>query len=216
MKDYFLLEDQPDYKLIHRGIGACTDRELLQILLRIDEDTAMGLLNKFGGITQIARTRVEELQKVEGIGRVKALQIVTAFEIGRRKSWREVSEYQMTQSDTVADYLIPRLADEEQEIFYCLFLNRNNVIVAEKEIFRGGVSATIIDPKVIFKHAVNHLASSIIIAHNHPSGSLTPSRADIDITMKIKESGKLLDIVLLDHLIVSSKGFYSFADNGMI
>ena len=216
------VEDRPREKLLQRGIGALTDAELIAILLSTGTkeysaiDLGRNILTHTGGLQQLARSRVEELIKIKGIGKAKAVSLVAAFELGRRKAWREVQELQITQSDVAADYLIPLLSDFDQEVFHVLFLNRNNVLIAEKQIFKGGVSATVIDPKLVFKEAVNHLASSIIIAHNHPSGSLTPSRADIEITKKLSEGGKLFDIQLLDHLIVSGKGFYSFADNGML
>jgi DNA repair protein RadC len=214
------LEDRPREKLLHRGIDSLTDAELIALLLSTGtrELSAIGLarlvLSETGGLRGLASSGVEALMKIRGIGRAKAITLVAGFELGRRKS-REVSESpRITSAEVAAAYLIPRLSDFQQEVFHILFLNRNNVVKAEKQLFKGGTTATIIDPKVVFREAVNQLATGIILAHNHPSGSLKPSKADLDITRKLTEGGKLFDIQVIDHLIVSFKGYYSFAENG--
>jgi DNA repair protein RadC len=111
---------------------------------------------------------------------------------------------------------MPRLQDFAHEVFFVLFLSRNHQVKSEKILSMGGTTATIVDVKMIFKEAVNQLASSILVAHNHPSGNLTPSQADREITFKIKETGKLLDIALIDHIIIGQDGYFSFADEGLI
>ncbi len=214
------LEDRPREKLMKRGVDALTDAELVAILLGSGtrELSAISLgrkvLDEIGGLNQLARSGVEELTRIKGIGPAKAISIVTAFELGRRKGIVPEQALRITSAETVAQYLIPKMADLNQEVFYVLFLNRNNEIKAEKPIFRGGVSATVIDPKIVFREAINQLASAMIIAHNHPSGNLSPSQADIQITQKLVEAGKFFDIRVLDHLIISSRGYFSFADEG--
>ncbi|MEZ4772987.1 MAG: DNA repair protein RadC [Bacteroidia bacterium] len=221
IKDW-ALEDRPREKLLQRGIEALTDTELLAILLasgtrdRSALDMAREMLESLGGLPQLAQASVAELTGFKGIGKTKAITIITAFELGRRKLMKISEAPRLTHSESVAHYLAPRLADLKQEVFYVLFLNRNNEIIAEKQIFRGGVSATIIDPRIIFREAIHHLASAIILSHNHPSGNLTPSQADIEITRKLVSGGKVFDIQVLDHIIVSSRGYYSFADQGLL
>lgn len=221
IKDW-ALEDRPREKLLQRGIEALTDTELLAILLASGTrdqsaiDLAREMLETVGGLPQLAQANVAELTGFKGVGKAKAITIITAFEIGRRKLMKISEAPRLTHSESVAHYLAPRLADLKQEVFYVLFLNRNNEIIAEKQIFRGGVSATIIDPRIIFREAIHHLASAIILSHNHPSGNLTPSQADIEITRKLVSGGKVFDIQVLDHIIVSARGYYSFADQGLL
>jgi DNA repair protein RadC len=216
------LEDRPREKMLQRGIDALTDAELLAIILGSGtrDLSAIGLarmvLKQVGSMAQLARCSVAELTTIKGIGPAKAIAIVATFEMGRRKGLAPNQVLRFTSSEVVANYLIPRMADLNQEVFYVLFLNRNNEVKAEKPFFRGGVSATVIDARLIFREAINQLASGLIFSHNHPSGNLTPSRADIDITRKLSQAGKLFDIKVLDHIIVSHRGYYSFADEGMM
>lgn len=221
IKDW-ALEDRPREKLLQRGLESLTDAELLAILISTGTrelsaiDLARSILCETGGLQQLARANVAELIRIKGIGKAKAISLIAAFELGRRKSRDQVIAPKVTHSEAVANYLLPRLSDLNQEVFYVLFLNRNNEIIAEKQIFRGGVAATIIDPRIVFREAIHHLASAIILSHNHPSGNLTPSQADIDITRKLRDGGKVFDIQILDHIIISHRGYYSFADEGMM
>jgi len=216
------VEDRPREKLMTRGIASLTDAELIALLLASGTrhlsaiDVARTILEEVGGLKQLARCGVAELMKHKGIGKAKAISLVAAFELGRRKQYIVEENVKVTSAEIVANYLIPKLGDLDQEVFYVLFLNRNNVIKAENSFFRGGVSATVIDPKLIFREAVHHLASSLIIAHNHPSGNLTPSRADIEITRKLIACGRIFDMMVLDHVIVSHQGYYSFADHDLM
>lgn len=216
------LEDRPREKMLKRGIDALTDAELIAILLGsgTQEMSAIDLgrkvLTEVGTLGQLARSSVAELTRIKGIGPAKAITLVTAFELGRRKGIAPDQILRITSAESAANHLIPKLSDQSQEVFYVLFLNRNNEVKAEKPIFRGGVSATVIDPKIVFREAINQLASAIIIAHNHPSGNLSPSQADIQITRKLVQGGKFFDIKVLDHLIISHRGYFSFADEGMM
>lgn len=216
------VEDRPREKLLQRGIDSLTDAELIAILLSTGTreasalDLARNLLQEFGDLPQLARGKVKELTRIKGIGTAKAIGLVAAFELGRRKSRQGQHRVKVSSSADAARYLCGKLEDREQEVFCVLFLNRNNEIKGEQILFQGGVAATIVDPKLVFKAALTELASSIIVAHNHPSGNLKASKADIAITRKLAVSGELLGIQLLDHLIISSQGYYSFADDGMM
>jgi len=216
------VEDRPREKLLKRGAAALTDAELVAILLSTGTremsaiDLARLVLKERGGLRQLGRSSVAALTKIRGIGKAKALTLVAAFELAKRKNAVQAEEVRFTGSATVFQYLHPKLADLEQEVFYLLCLNRKNVVKAEKAIFKGGVSTTIIDYKLIFKEAFVHLASALIVAHNHPSGTLKPSKADISITQRLVKMGKLMEIPILDHLIITQDGYYSFADAGML
>ncbi|MEM7660049.1 MAG: DNA repair protein RadC [Bacteroidota bacterium] len=216
------LEDRPREKLLQRGIDSLTNAELIAILLGTGTkelsalDLGRTLLKEFGGLSEVARANVKELTRIKGIGTAKAIGLVAAFEMGRRKSIELHTFPKIRSSAEVARYFCGKLEDRTQEIFCVLFLNRNHEIKGEKILFQGGVAATVVDPKIVFKEAVNELASAIIVAHNHPSGNLKASQADIDITRKLHAGGKLLGISLLDHLIISSRGYFSFADEGLL
>lgn len=214
------LEDRPREKLIQRGISALTNAELLALILRTGNqrqsaiELGRNILEAFGGLQGLARASIEDLMKIKGVGRAKAVSIASAFELGRRKALESGKLQKLNSAEAVYQYLGPQLADLDHEVFYVLFLNRNHELKAEKQLFEGGVNATVIDTRIIFREAVNQLASSLILVHNHPSGNLKPSQADRNITLKCKEAGKLFDIPVLDHVIISSRGYYSFANSG--
>lgn len=215
-------EDRPREKLIQRGKSALTDAELVAILLGSGSrklsaiDLARQILDRFGGLQQLARADVNALTQFDGMGPAKAISLIAAFELARRKEMDTIAEVRVNSSQSSAAYLMPRMVDLDHEVCYVLLLNRNNVIIAEKMISQGGVSSTIMDPKMIFREAINHLATAVIVAHNHPSGNLQPSHADITITHRLVAGGQMLDIAVLDHLIISRKGFFSFADEDMM
>ena len=209
------VRETAQYKLLHKGMHAVSDRELLTLIVG-NEQSSQALLDVFGSLAAMARISLQEFQQIPGIGPRKAMLLVSTFELSRRKSEEDQPQAKMNSSEAVAKRMIPKLADASQEQFIVLFLNRNNTILAEETLFTGGISATVIDTRIIFKRAVCHLASAIILIHNHPSGCLTPSKPDMEVTKKVKEVGNLLDIQVLDHVIVSSKGYYSFADHGEI
>lgn len=216
------VEERPREKLLQRGVGALTDGELLAILLGTGSrtqsalDLARQLLSELGQLKGLAKADIAELRQVPGIGPAKAIQIVAAFELGRRKRTAIHNPRQFSSSETVAAYLAPRLEDLQQEVFYGLFLSQNHEIIAEQSLFRGGVSSTVVDPKLVFHTALKHLASAVIVAHNHPSGNLRPSRADMDLTHRMVRAGRLLNIRVLDHIIISGRGHYSFLDEGTL
>ena len=217
-------EDRPREKLILKGKSALSDAELIAILLGSGTramsavELAKKVLQPTGNnLHELARLTVRDLIKIPGIGQVKALTIVAALELGRRRKDLESHEKpKISGSREVYDLIKADLLDIAHEEFWILLLNRANRLIKKIQISQGGVAGTVADPKIIFKFALDELASGIILAHNHPSGNLTASQADLDLTRKLKEAGKLLDIQVLDHLIVAGQKYFSFADEGLI
>lgn len=217
-------EDRPREKLLLKGTAALSDAELIAILLGTGTsamsavDVAKSMLQQAGNnLDDLARFTVKDLMKIKGIGEAKAITIVSALELGRRRKEIGTQEKpKITASKDAYDLLKGDLMDLPYEEFWLLLLNRANRVIKKHKISLGGVHGTVADPKIIFKTALEELASGMIVAHNHPSGNLTPSQQDIDLTRKLKEAGKLLEIQLLDHLIVAGKQYCSFADEGLL
>lgn len=217
-------EDRPREKLLAKGPLALTDAEHIAILLGTGfrdstaVDVAKTLLKEVGGdLEKLAKYSHKQLSKIKGIGTVKAVTIISALELGRRRKFSDKAELKKVGSSKDAyDYLYPYLVDQPHEEFYILLLNRSNLITRHVKISQGGVAGTIVDNKMIFKPALEELAASIILCHNHPSGNKSPSADDIAITKRICEAGNQLDIKVLDHVIFTNEGYYSFADEGMI
>jgi DNA repair protein RadC len=217
-------EDRPREKLTLKGKASLSDAELIAILLgtgtaRLSAvDLAKNLLQGVSNdLNELARLSVKDLTKVKGIGEAKAITIISALELGRRRKDSQAEERpKITGSADVYDLLKADLLDIPHEAFWIVLLNRANRVIKKHQVSQGGVAGTVADPKIIFKVAVEELASGIILAHNHPSGNLSASQADLDLTKKLKESGKLLDIQVLDHLIIAGKKYFSFADEGLL
>src|SRR5688572_25896752 len=217
-------EDRPREKLVLKGKAALSDAELIAILLGTGTasmsavDVAKSILQTVGNdLNELARLTVKDLIKVKGIGEAKAITIVSALELGRRRKETSSEEKpKITGSKDIYDLLKAELLDIPYEAFWIVLLNRANRVIKKHQISQGGVAGTVADPKIIFKLALEELASGVILAHNHPSGNLTASKADIDLTKKLKESGKLLEIEVLDHLIIAGKKYMSFADEGLM
>jgi DNA repair protein RadC len=166
---------------------------------------------------ELARHTVKDLVKIKGIGEAKALTIVAALELGRRRKELENNEKpKITGSKDAYDIVKADLMDISHEEFWIVLLNRANRVIKKSQISKGGVAGTVADPKIIFKLALDELASGIILAHNHPSGNLTASQADLDLTKKLREAAKFLDIQVLDHIIVAGQKYLSFADEGLL
>jgi len=207
-------DDRPREKLLMKGAESLSDSELLAILIvngtrsktAIDLAKEILILGK-NNLPELGKLSVKELMKIKGIGEAKAITIVAALEIGRRRqamNYREKAV--MTSSSDVANYLQSLLKDYRHEVFAVLFLNRANKINHFQIVSEGGITGTVADPRIILKKALEEDAVSIILCHNHPSGSLKPSGADQELTKKIKEAAKFFDIKVLDHLIVSDAG----------
>ena len=217
-------EDRPREKLLLKSKSALSDAELIGILIGSGTasmsavDVAKTILNHSGNdLNHLAKLSVKELMKFKGIGEAKAISIVSAMELGRRRKETQSPEKpKITCSEDVYEVIRPELMDVNHEEFWTLLLNRSNKVIKKQLISSGGVAGTVADPKIIFKSALEELACSIILIHNHPSGNLTPSQADIMLTKKMKEAGKLLEIPVLDHLIFTDNGYFSFADENML
>jgi DNA repair protein RadC len=218
------VEDRPREKLIQKGTSSLSDAELLAILISsgTKDKSAVDLGRELLGIVNnnlnsLGRLTIADLKKLHGIGPARAVTIAAALELGRRRKLTEVPEVsQIKCSKDVADIFQPILSDLVHEEFWILFLNRSNKVINRMKLSQGGISGTVTDVRIVMKKAIEFLASGIIVCHNHPSGNLNPSESDTKITQKIKEAGILMDIQLLDHLIISDKDYYSFADNGML
>ena len=223
IKDW-ALEDRPREKLLYKGISSLSDAELLAILIgsgsndKSAVDLAREILNiASNNLNRLGKLDVHDLVKLKGIGTAKAINIMAALELGRRRKSAEIMESpKIRSSNDVYSIFNPLLADLTHEEFWLLYLNRSNKILSRHKLSQGGISGTITDVRLIIKKAIELLASSIIICHNHPSGNLDPSEADTRITQKIKEAAGYFDISLLDHIIVTDNGYYSYADNGAL
>jgi len=217
-------DDRPREKLRDKGASQLSDSELLAILLR-EGTRNCSAIDLARNILQLGRNNLNELgklsiadfMKVRGIGEAKAVIICAALELGRRRqSFISLNKYIVKSSGEVAEYVRSMLRDHLNEVFGVMFLNQANKVKHYEIISQGGITGTVADPRIIFKKALAEDAVSIILFHNHPSGNLKPSRADIDLTEKIVRGGQLFDIRVLDHVIVSEEGYFSFADEGLI
>jgi DNA repair protein RadC len=218
------LDDRPREKLIAKGKKALSDAELIAVLIGSGnrEESAVGLSKRIlksvnGNINELAKLSVEKLSTFKGIGEAKAISIITGLELGKRRQLEVALEKpKITSSKDVAYLMQPILGDLEHEEFWVLFLNNSNKVVAKSQISKGGLTATIVDIRLVFKRALELASVGIIVCHNHPSGKLQPSNADKNLTQRIKEAGITLDIKLLDHLIITEKAYFSFADEGLL
>jgi DNA repair protein RadC len=217
-------DDRPREKLLSAGAENLSNSELLAILVHngTKEKTAVDLAKevlKLGknNLGELGKLSVKELMKIKGIGEAKAVTIAAALELGRRRqAAASLEKAVISNSSDIAHYLQSKLRDHRREVFAVLFLNRANKINHFEIVSEGGITGTVADPRVILRKALEQDAVNIILCHNHPSGSLKPSKADEELTAKIKEAASYLDIKVLDHIIVSEEGYYSFADEGFL
>jgi len=216
-------DDRPREKLKKHGAAKLSDAELLAILIGSGTrnlsavDVTRNILSEMDhDLNTLAKKSIEELKKFKGIGEAKAITIAAAMELVNRKKFNQQPYRIIKSSRDVYMEMYPTYVDKQHEEFWVLYLNRKNKIIGRRDIGKGGISSTTVDPKIIFKIALQLAASSIILTHNHPSGTVSPSQEDIQLTNKIKNAAGFLDISLLDHLIFAGKDFYSFADNGIL
>lgn len=217
-------EDRPREKLILKGTAALSDAELIAILigsgttrLSAVEVSQNILADCKNNLHDLAKRSLSDLKKFDGIGEAKAISIIAALELGRRR--KETGHRHKTKiniSEDVYNEMKPNLLDLKHEEFWVLFLDRANQVTKKEKISAGGVSGTVVDSKLIFKKALDELASSIILVHNHPSGNIQPSQQDIQLTQKIKEAGRILDIPVLDHVIFTDQNYFSFVDASLL
>jgi DNA repair protein RadC len=217
-------DDRPREKLLTKGKQALSDAELIAILITSGSrnETAVQLSQRIlasysNNLNELAKLSINDLKKFKGIGEAKAITIIAALELGRRRKEVDVQKQDVvkTSKDAYA-HIAPKLSDLPHEEFWILLLNRNNKIIRTELVGRGGVSGTVADVRLILKSAVEHLASSIVLSHNHPSGNLQPSKEDINLTQKVKQAATLFDIQVIDHIIVGDANYYSFADEGLL
>ena len=217
-------DDRPREKLLSKTPKGLSNSELLAILIgngtrnktAVDLAREMLLLAK-NNLNELAKLSVKELMKIKGIGEAKSITIAAALELGRRRQTSGLLQKPViTNSTDVATYLQALLKDYRQEVFAVVFLNRANKINHFEIVSEGGITGTVADPRIILRKALEENAVSLILCHNHPSGNLKPSVADQELTLKIKEAARYFDIKVMDHVIVSDEGYFSFADEGMI
>ncbi len=216
-------EDRPREKLMTQGRRSLTDAELIAILIGSGsrDETAVELSKRIlhhysNDLNKLGKASIIELSNFKGIGEAKAISIIAALEIGRRRNDFETKTPENISSSKDAYNTMRRhLLDLNHEEFWILLIGRSQKVLSKELVSRGGLSETVVDPKIIFSMALQHMATGIILIHNHPSGNLKPSQQDIFLTKKLAEAGKVLDIKVLDHLIITDNGYYSFADEGI-
>jgi DNA repair protein RadC len=217
------VEDRPREKMMTKGIQSLSDSELIALLIGSGTkkvsavELARQILNKAGNnLDKLGKFTPSDLKKIRGIGQARATSIIAALELGRRRKMSESPESaKITGSADVFSLMHAALSDISHEEFWVLYLNRSNRVIECRRISQGGITGTVTDIRMILKMALENLATSLILCHNHPSGNLQPSEADINITRKLKESALLMDITMLDHIIVAGKRYFSFADENL-
>ncbi|MBN2813805.1 MAG: DNA repair protein RadC [Bacteroidales bacterium] len=218
------LEDRPREKLMAGGTQQLSNAELIALLIGSGtrEISAVELARQVlhlanNNLDKLGKYSVSDLTKLKGIGQAKAISIVAALELGRRRKLEDTPDlHKITGSAEVFNLMFPLLGDLTYEEFWVLLLNRSNKVTEKRKISQGGITGTVTDIRLILKMAIDSLSTSLILCHNHPSGNLQPSEADINITRRLKEASSLMDIAVLDHVIIAGRSYYSFADEGII
>ena len=218
------IDDRPREKLLSKGKESLSDSELLAILINSGSgnESAVDVAKKVlelgeNNLDELGKLSIKELTAVKGIGEARAVTLMAALELGRRRHGSFILEKKrLVSSNDLATFLKASLKDYSYEVFAVVFLNRANKVKHFEVMSKGGMTHTIVDPRIIFLKALEVQATSMVLCHNHPSGSLRPSRADEELTQKLRNAGKLLDIKVVDHLIVGDEGYYSFADEGLM
>ena len=218
------LDDRPREKLVTKGKMVLSDAELMAILIGSGnrQESAVALSQRMlqsveGNINELAKVSIEKLMTFKGIGEAKAINIIAALELGKRRQLENLLEKpKIGGSNDVFKLMHPIIGDLSHEEFWVLFLNNSNKVLAKLQVSKGGMTATVVDIRLLFKQALELFSVAIIVCHNHPSGKLKPSDADVQLTQKIKNAGNTLDIKLLDHLIIAEKAYFSFADQQLL
>lgn len=217
-------DEKPRERLVAQGPKSLSNAELLAILIGsgTQSRSALDLAREtlalaHNNILELGRLNTQELQKIKGIGEARAITIAAALELGRRRQIAEgMQRLEISSSSDAAAILSPLLRDLNYEMFYALYLNTKNKLMHQEQISNGGITETVADVRVILKSALLYNTNQLIVAHNHPSGNLQPSKADKVLTQKLKEAASMMDIKLLDHLIIANTGYLSMADKGFI
>ncbi len=217
-------DDRPREKFLLKGKSTLSDSELLAILIGSGSrnESAVQLCQRIlastnNNLNHLGKLSAQQLMQFKGIGEAKAITIVAALELGRRRRDEEVQELtKITSSKAVFEVMQPIIGELSHEEFWVLYLNNSNKVIYKSQISKGGITGTLVDTRLVFKTALEHHATSVILTHNHPSGKLQASDADKQITKKLQEAGKHLDILVLDHIIVTEINYFSFADEGIL
>lgn len=218
------LDDRPREKLLNKGKDVLTNAELVAILIGSGnrEESAVALSKRIlssvdNNLNAVGKLSINQLLKFKGIGEAKAVSIAAALELGRRRRIEDVAEvHKITGSNIVFEILQPLLGELPHEEFWILYLNNANKVLTMHQLSKGGMTGTLVDVRLVLKKALETGAVALIVAHNHPSGTLKPSQADKNITEKLQQAAKSLDIKVLDHLIITEKAYFSFADEGLL
>ena len=216
-------DDRPREKMLAKGISTLSDAELLAILISTGTksqsalDLARAVLSSAdNNLHLLGKRTIADLTKIGGIGEAKAVTIMAALELGRRRRNADLERVEVKASTDVFEIMQPIIGDLPHEEFWVMFLNRSNRVIDKLLISSGGVSGTTVDVRIIMKQAIERLASSLILVHNHPSGTITASTEDQNLTKRIVDAAKFFEIHVMDHIIMADKSFFSFADKGMI
>lgn len=215
------VEERPREKAIKYGVENLSNRELLAILLRCGYKgksvllLADELIAKVEGIQHLRTMDLQELTRIKGISEIKAIELMACFELVKRSTYHElVQRKEVSEPKVVANYLMQKIGNEKQEHFIVLFLNTKHAIINEKVLFIGSLNHSVVHAREIFKAAIVHNSAKILVAHNHPSGDCIPSEQDVQVTKRLQETGEMVGIPLLDHIIVSSSTYFSFKEKG--
>lgn len=216
--------DKPRERLYMYGSENLSDDEIISIILKTGsknmcvKEVSLKLLEYVGDVAKLKDIGINSLMKVDGIGKVKAIELKAALELGRRvyNDVKNIDKIKFINSDIIYDYFVNILVDKKQEYFYCIYVDTKNNYIDKKCLFIGTINSSLVHPREIFKEAYLLSASSIICVHNHPSGDSSPSKEDILLTKKIKEIGILHGIKILDHVIIGNNNYFSFYDNNML
>jgi len=217
-------DDRPREKLLLKGKTVLSDAELIAILIGSGSrnesavDLSKRILNSIeNNLNKLGKLTVSDLQKFKGIGEAKAISIITALELGRRRRLEVALEVpKITSSKNVFEIMQPLIGELQHEEFWILYLNNSNKVLLREQSSKGGMTGTLVDVRLVFKKALDLFATAIILCHNHPSGKLQPSASDKSITNKLKLAGETLDIKVLDHIIITENAYFSFADENLI
>jgi len=217
-------DDRPREKLVSKGKEVLSDAELIAILIGSGnrDESAVCLAKRIithanNNLNELAKLSLNDLMQFKGIGEAKAVTIITALELGRRRRLEEALEKpKITSSKAVFEIMQPIIGELSHEEFWVLYLNNSNKISSKNQLSSGGITGTLVDVRLLFKKAVEISAVAVILCHNHPSGNLKPSKSDKDLTLKIQKAGEVLDVKVLDHLIITEKEYFSFADENLM
>lgn len=221
---YWSQDDQPREKLLNKGKTALSDAELVAILIGSGnrEESAVALSQRIlasvgNNLSQLGKLSIKQLMAFKGIGEAKAISIMAAMELGRRRRGEEaLQQHKITSSNSVFELMQPIIGELGHEEFWIIYLNNSNKVIQKNLLSKGGITGTLVDVRLVLKNALELGATGLILAHNHPSGTLKPSEADKQITQKLKQASSSLDIKVLDHLIITEKAYYSFADDSIL